>query len=166
MSEVLVPDMDMLHRVSLGIVIGVMILPAWAVLRLPSLKVSMPIGTFIHWGWLVLGSDFLREFDPGYDSLAPAFNIVFGWGTGLIYCAIWAGIRRWLLHSRVDHTGSSTGVVVWSCLVVLCLCFPFMTATMYHRNLAFYMPYTLIGVAPVLLLCSAMVFTHHRGIRK
>ena len=158
--------MDLLRRIDLGMGFAVLILPAWTVLRLPSPKVSIPIGSLIFWGWLVLAGDFEMEFDPSYDSFGPGFNLLFGWAFGLGYCAIWAGVRRLLRQSREDRSWSSTSLVVWSALIGLCVCFPFMTVAIYHRSLMFYLPYVLCGVGPILLLCIAMVFSNLLGMRK
>ena len=159
--------MDLLSRISLGAMFAVLILPAWIVFRLQNPKVSVPIGGLIFWGWLVLLSGFIRDFDPSYDGWGPFFNLLFGLPLGIGYCAFWAVICRLVLRLKVNRSRGIISLVVWSAMIILCVCFPFLVTSTYHRSLMFYMPYLLFGVGPILLLSVAMVlsilFEMHRS---
>jgi hypothetical protein len=162
--------MDQLTRLNYGMFFAMLVLPAWAVLRLSSPKISIPIGTLIFWGWLVLFSDFVGDIDPTRDGgFGPVFNIFFGWQAGACYCVIWFAIRRLVPRSKAKHVKNYVkliGLVIWSALIGLCLCFPFMARALHHRSLGFYMPYVLIGVGPILVLCVAVVCNTVREMRK
>ena len=153
--------MDLLTRINYGTFFAVFILPAWAVVRLPSLKMSIPIGSLIFYGWLVLASILTMDIDPSYDSFGYGCSIFFGLPVGVGYCAIWILFRRLLTHLKSksfrSHASTRISLVIWSALIGLCLCFPFMAKALHHRSMGFYMPYVLIGVGPILLLSLAMV---------
>jgi len=155
--------MDQLTRLTYGLCFAVLVLPAWIVFRLPNPKVSIPIGALIFWGWLVLYSDFVGDIDPSRDGgLGPAANFLFGLPFGACYCQIWLGIRRLLpKHGRKPTKNylNLVSLIIWSALIALCLCFPFMATALHRRNIGFYMPYVLIGVGPILVLCVAVVYS-------
>jgi hypothetical protein len=153
--------MDQLTRLNYGLFFAVLVLPAWTVLRLPSWKVSVPIGALIFWGWLNLYGEFVGDIDPSRaGGLGPAINFLFGLPFGAGYCAIWFVIRRFIRNSRPKLQKNYVkliSLIVWSALISLCLCFPFWATALHHRSLEVYMPYVLIGVGPILALCVAVV---------
>jgi hypothetical protein len=153
--------MDQLTRLNYGMFFAILVLPAWTALRLRSWKVSVPIGALLFWGWLNLYGEFVGDIDPSrVGGLGPAINFLFGLPFGAGYCAIWFVIRGVIRRpsSKLERNYVKLiSLIVWSALISLCLCFPFMATALHHRSLEFYMPYVLIGVGPILLLSLAMV---------
>jgi hypothetical protein len=155
--------MDQLTRLNYGLFFAVLVLPAWTVLRLPSWKVSVPIGALIFWGWLNLYGEFVGDIDPSRaGGLGPAINFLFGLPFGAGYCVIWFVIRGAMRRQRSKLEKNYVkliGLIVWSALISLCICFPFLATALHHRSLDFYLPYVLIGVGPILILCVAVVYS-------
>ncbi len=150
--------MDQLARVNLGATFAIFILPAWAVFRLQNPKISIGVGGLIFWCWLVLLGEFIRGFDPSYDSFGPALNFLFGLPLGLGYCAFWEVIRRLLRRSK-KASPHVVDFILWSALLMLCLCFPFVFKSIYRRDPMDYFFEILFAIGPILLLCIAMVLT-------
>lgn len=157
--------MDQLARINLGAIFAIFVLPAWAVFRLQNPKISIAIGGLIFWCWLVLLGEFTLGFDPSYDSIGPAFNFLFGLPFGLGYCAFWEVIRRLLRRSKTIQS-HLVGLVLWSGMTILCICFPYIFASIYHREPMDYFYEILFGVGPILLLCISMVLTMALDMRK
>lgn len=142
-----------------GTGLGVFILPALMAFCLPGRKVSIPIGAVTFWAWLMLTSDLLREADPSYDSMAPAFNVLFGLPVGFAYSIFWFAIgKRWKpqRHGRMSHVFS---VVCWSLMGAGCVGFPFLVSLKYHRGVTFHLEYTLLAAGPLFVFSVAMVIT-------
>ncbi len=162
--------MDQLTRLNFGLFFATLVLPAWVVLRLPSAKVSIPVDALIFWGWFVLYCDFVGDIDPSRaGGFGPAAVFFFGWQPGVCYCAIWLLPRR-LLQKPEARSGSMAvkliGLSIWLALIGLCLSFPFMATALHRRSIGFYMPYVLIGVGPILVLCVAVVYSTVCEMRK
>jgi hypothetical protein len=159
--------MDIVSTLNCGCVIGILILPAWAVLRLPRLAVSIPIGTLIFWTWLFLPGVILRESDPDYDSMGPAFAFLFGLPWGFFYCGIWAIVRKGVPRlNKPRRPGTVLDVVIWSGIALLCASFPWLVSAKYHRDVAMDLGYTLFGAGPLLLLAVAMAWTSFSSLPK
>jgi hypothetical protein len=148
--------MDQLTKINWAAIFPILILPAWAVFRLQNPKISIIIGGLIFWCWLVLLGEFTRGFDPSYDSFAPVFNFFLGLPFGLGYCAFWEAIRRFLRRNK-KVSPNSIDLILWTFLIALCICFPFIFKSVYQRNPMDYFFEILFGIGPILLLCFAMV---------
>lgn len=148
--------MDQLTVVNLGSTFAIFVLPAWAVFRLQKPIISIPIGGLIFWCWLVLLGEFTRGFDPSYDSIGPAFNFFFGLPFGLGYCAFWEAIRRFVRRKK-KVSPNAVDLILWSLLIALCICFPFIFKSVYRMDPMDYFSEILFGIGPILLLCIAMV---------
>ncbi len=158
--------MDMIGRLGLAGVIGVFLLPAWAVFRLPRLVVAVPVGALIFWTWLFLPGVLLQEWDPTYDSFGPAFSLLFGLPWGFGYCGFWAIVRTGVprLKNRVRRPGTILDLVIWSGVALFCVSFPWLASAKYHRALADDLGYTLSGAGPLFLLAVALAATAYLSL--
>ena len=139
----------------MGAIFAIFVLPAWAVFRLQNAKLSIVIGGLIFWCWLVLLGEFTRGFDPTYDSFGPAINFLFGLPFGLGYCAFWEVVRRLKRRTKAVKL-HLVSCILWSGLVILCICFPYIFKSFYQRDPMDYLDLILFGIGPILLLCLAI----------
>lgn len=163
--------MDWAALVSWGCILGALILPVWIVWRLPSYFLSVPIGTLIVWGWLMVDGLLLSSLDPEYDSIGPGLWLVLGWSVGLAYCCILIGLYEILPSGRQSRSArkimecgkggnsgqihSVLGLTAWGGISVLCICYPFIDRALYG---VYDWLFNLSAFGPTLLLSVTMVF--------
>lgn len=154
--------LDSISQISCATILGVLILPAMIAFCLPGRKLAIAIGGVTFWVWLVLGSDLMRDADPSYGSMGPAFNVLFGLPVGIVYSTVWFLIGKLRKPRRYSGRSYALSAVCWFLVAIGCACFPFIVGHRYHRSVTFYLEYTLPVVIPLFALCAAMVVTSLR----
>ncbi len=174
--------MDLLRTLDIGCVFAALVLPVWIVWRLPRYYLSVPIGAFMFWGWLVVDGFLLPSLDPQYDSIAPALLLFVGWAMGAVYCCVLMGVReivspRWKARSA-RKTGGRTasskvasfhhalGLTVWGSLSIFCICYPFIDRAKYAETEWMFLEYYLFACGPILVLSLTMSILNLRQVLK
>jgi len=162
--------MDAVTKISVGSIFATLVLPAWAVWRLPRYFLSVPIGTMIFWTWSFVGADMIRGIDPEYDSFGPAFNFLFGWVLGGGYCLMWVAIREFLSWSRrqeprtlsgyTERFHNGAGLAMWAAVAGVCIAMPFLHRVVYRQSGLYYLLTYICTGGPILLLAMTMVIAY------
>jgi drug/metabolite transporter (DMT)-like permease len=116
----------------------------------------------MFWAWLVLAGDLMHEVDPSDNGFGQAINFLFGLPFGIAYSSVWYVIGRFRKPQRYGRLSRALSIVCWLLVALVCICFPFLVSFKYHRSVTFYLPYTALGVGPLLALSVAMVITSLR----
>jgi len=159
--------MDFFHRMDIGLVSAALVLPAWLVFRLPWYYLSVPVGTLVFGGLLVVSSFLLREVAPVCDGFTAVLILLFGWMEGFAYCFLWAAVRKFISRRRKNVPRRSrseraermhliTGLVIWWSLWAFCVVLPFAHRPAIRRSdPTFFADY--FGVcSPILLVVMTM----------
>lgn len=67
-------------------------IPAIPVIIFRNKVFAIIFGSLCFWIISVVLCDYIMATDVGYNSIAPALYLVFGWLFGGFYCSIWLGI--------------------------------------------------------------------------
>jgi len=159
------------HRVDNAMMMAALVLPAWVVWRLPHYYLSIPIGTLISWGLMVIDGWLISSIDLHYDSIAPGLMVFCGGPLGGSYCLIVAAVcevisplrkrRRQASHSPpADRIHSVIGFAIWTVVTLFCFLLPFVNPPLERRGDPTF-PQDYFGACwPILLLVVTMVLMY------
>lgn len=159
------------HRVENALMLAALVLPGWAVWRLPRYYLSLPLGTLIFWGLMVNTGWFIMGLDREYDSIAPALMVFAAGPLGGGYCALCLGVseafsplrnRREQASrpTRANRTRAIAGLAVWAALCLFSFLLPFVRPPIQRRGDPTFPRDYFSACWPILLLVVTMLLMY------